>query len=117
MGEQKFVLKLQNVHRQLGKFKIHDISFALEPGYIMGLVGRNGAGKSTLIKLILGVYSMDGGEIEINGISMVKEEKSVKEQMGYVLEEKLFSDGMSLIENARQYGRYYPNFKEDNFRK
>jgi len=43
---------------------VFDISFTLEPGKIVALVGANGAGKSTLIKLLTAQIKLDGGEIE-----------------------------------------------------
>lgn len=115
MEENKYILQLKNVHRQLGNFQIKNVSFTLEPGYIMGLVGRNGAGKSTLIKILLGVYKADAGEIKINEISMTTAEKMAKTQVGFVLEEQLFSEGMSLIKNAEQFGQFYPAYSREEF--
>ncbi|WP_221089399.1 ABC-F family ATP-binding cassette domain-containing protein [Deinococcus aquaedulcis] len=43
---------------------LHDVSFAVQPGDRVGLVGRNGAGKSTLLKLLTGELSPDGGVIK-----------------------------------------------------
>ncbi|MDT5032339.1 MAG: galactofuranose transport system ATP-binding protein [Actinoplanes sp.] len=42
---------------------LDDVSFALAPGEVHALVGENGAGKSTLIKVLTGVYQLDGGEL------------------------------------------------------
>lgn len=44
-----------------------DVSFKLEKGHILGIVGSNGAGKSTLLKIITGVTKPTSGEVEING--------------------------------------------------
>jgi ABC-type polysaccharide/polyol phosphate transport system ATPase subunit len=46
---------------------LRDVSFTVKPGEFFGVVGRNGSGKSTLLKCVAGIYSADGGEIEVNG--------------------------------------------------
>jgi ABC-2 type transport system ATP-binding protein len=43
------------VNKCLGNFSLSDISFSLEPGYILGLIGLNGCGKTTLIKTLTGI--------------------------------------------------------------
>jgi lipopolysaccharide transport system ATP-binding protein len=44
-----------------------DVSFAVEPGETLGILGRNGAGKSTLLKLLMGVLLPDRGELRLDG--------------------------------------------------
>ena len=46
---------------------LHDVSIAIQPGEVLGLVGENGAGKSTLIKILGGVYDEYAGEVVIDG--------------------------------------------------
>ncbi len=46
---------------------LHDISFTVEKGDVVGLIGRNGAGKSTLLKLISGIMGPTKGDITVNG--------------------------------------------------
>lgn len=117
MEENTPILQLTNLNRSLGSFQIKDISFSLKPGYIMGLVGRNGAGKSTLMKLLLGAYRTDSGEIQINGTTMSLEEKHAREQIGFVLEERIFSEGMSLEGNAEAFGSCYSGYSKEDFLK
>lgn len=46
---------------------VHDVSFTVEPGQVIGLVGDNGAGKSTLVSMLAGVVPPDAGEVRIDG--------------------------------------------------
>jgi simple sugar transport system ATP-binding protein len=63
------VLELRNVSKTFGEVRsLSNVSFSIQPGEIVGLLGDNGAGKSTLVKIIMGYHSPDeGGEIWFKG--------------------------------------------------
>ncbi|MYM95198.1 type I secretion system permease/ATPase [Duganella vulcania] len=72
---------------------IHDFSFEIRAGEIVGIVGRSGSGKSTLTKLVQRLYVPDGGNVLIDGhdISII-DTASLRHQIGVVLQENnLFS--------------------------
>ncbi|HET7795484.1 MAG TPA: sugar ABC transporter ATP-binding protein [Rhizobacter sp.] len=57
-----------DVRKAFGPVQVlHGMSFALEPGRVVGVLGENGAGKSTLMKILAGYEPMSGGELRING--------------------------------------------------
>ncbi len=68
-----------------GKTAVKDLSFAVEPGEILGLIGPNGAGKSSTIKMILDFMKPDSGDVNIFGDPMTE---ATKNDIGYLPEEK-----------------------------
>ena len=83
---------------------VHDISFSLRPGEILGLVGESGSGKSTLAKLLLGFYPLQKGTINIcgkNGRNSTIEE--MRDLIAYVPQEPYLYE-VSIAENIA-YGR------------
>jgi len=64
---------------------LHGVSFALQPGRVIGLLGENGAGKSTLMKILAGYEQMSGGEMRINGQAMSFSGSRAAEAEGIVL--------------------------------
>ncbi len=67
-GEQKELLQMKHIRKEFpGVLVLDDVDFAVGYGEIHGLMGENGAGKSTLIKILTGIYTSDGGTIEMDG--------------------------------------------------
>ena len=61
------ILEVEGLCKTYPAFALRDVSFAVEPGTIMGFIGRNGAGKSTLFNAIAGVFYVDAGTITLDG--------------------------------------------------
>ena len=68
------LLELQSVSKRFGGLQaVHELSFTVREGEILGLIGPNGAGKSTLFNLINGVYAPDSGRIVFRGTDITGE--------------------------------------------
>ena len=79
-------LEIKNISKIYKNFKLDDISFVLQCGHIMGLIGENGAGKSTIINCILDIIEKDSGSISVLGQKNDKNNVSLKENIGVVLD-------------------------------
>ncbi len=109
------MVTVSNVSKQLLTFQLHNISFTLPAGFIMGLIGENGAGKTTLLRILAGLYTIDKGEICIQ-----TEDKSItteinRQDIGVVLQDEVFDESLSLIRNANRYGRFYQYYNKELF--
>ncbi len=59
------LLELKNISKDFGAIRaLSDVSFSIQPGEVVGLMGDNGAGKSTLVKIISGIYQPTGGTVQ-----------------------------------------------------
>ena len=66
------VLELTNISKHFGAIHaVNDVSFSIEPGEVVGLMGDNGAGKSTLVKMIAGNYRPTEGAMKMDGAELV----------------------------------------------
>lgn len=78
-------LTVEGLTKTYPSFTLDHVSFSLEQGRIMGLIGRNGAGKSTTLKSILNLVSPDSGRIELLGMPFPGRETDCKQKTGVVL--------------------------------
>lgn len=107
------MVQVSQVGKKFHDFLLKDITFHLPAGYIMGLVGKNGAGKSSLLRLLLGVYAGDKGEILIDGIDLRWEQQQAKQKLGFVMAEEMFAGSLTLEENGLFFGKYYKDYDHE----
>lgn len=68
MAEQKYVLEAIDISKSFSGVRVlNKVCLKIKPGEVHALMGENGAGKSTLVKIIMGVYKADSGQIKFNG--------------------------------------------------
>ena len=79
------LLNIDRLNKRYSTFELHDISFALDAGYIMGFIGPNGAGKTTTLKCMLGLTPKDGGSVQMFGKDFSQNELELKQHIGVSL--------------------------------
>ncbi|WP_375105827.1 ABC transporter ATP-binding protein [Lysinibacillus fusiformis] len=90
------VIELQQIQKSFNGFQIKDFSIHVKKGFVTGFIGGNGAGKSTTIKMIMNLLQQDSGTISIFGKSYKKHEKEIKERIGFVYDENIFYENITL---------------------
>ena len=101
-------LEVKNLSKSFDSFQLHNISFTLPKGYIMGLIGPNGSGKTTTIKLILKMLKRNGGEIKIRWLDNVADEQKANALLGVVFDTNSFSDDWQLTQVEKSIYVFYP---------
>jgi inositol transport system ATP-binding protein len=67
----EYIVEMKGIVKRFpGVLALNDVQFKLRPGTVHSLMGENGAGKSTLMKILAGVYTLDEGQITIDGKSV-----------------------------------------------
>ena len=113
----KNILEVKDLRKEFKGFTIDNISFNLEPGYIMGFIGPNGAGKSTTIKLIMNLLKKDGGDIKVFGLDNIKAEKEVKNRIGFVYDENYYYENLTITQMKNIVAGFYSMWDDNTFNK
>ena len=108
-------LEVKNLSKSFDNFRLHDITFTLPKGYIMGLVGPNGSGKTTTIKLILNMLKRTDGEVKILGLDNIADEQAAKKVLGVVFDSNYFSDDWKVSQVEKSMSVFYENWNKQRF--
>jgi len=93
-----------------GQTVLAGASLQLEPGAVLGLIGRNGAGKSTLIRVLLGLVEPDAGEARIWGRPALALDDGAKARLGYVPQQPEALPWLKVGDMLDFVGRFYPSW-------
>jgi ABC-2 type transport system ATP-binding protein len=103
------MIEVRNLTKFYGEFAaVRDLSFAVQPGEVMGLVGPNGAGKTTTLRCCTGVIPPTQGAIAIGGVDLRADPVGAKRQLAFFPDEPRLFDYLTVWQHlvfiARLYG-------------
>lgn len=104
---------IENLTKTYPTFKLDNVNFSLEPGYIMGFIGRNGAGKTTTLKSMLRFVHPDSGKVIINGFDIDEHEFEVKSSIGFVSGLDGFYNTKKIKTVTDVTKKFFPNWNEN----
>ena len=103
------ILEFNNVVKcyENGVRALDGLTMEVPSGSIFGFIGLNGAGKTTTIRILAGLSNRDEGEMTLFGRPMEEHDISYKREIGFVLDEALYFDWMSVLEYLTFVGTMY----------
>jgi ABC-2 type transport system ATP-binding protein len=108
------VLEIQGVHRAYtrGQDVLAGVSFTVERGEVVGLLGRNGAGKTTLIHIAMGMIEAQGGSVRVFGLDPRRDAVEIKRRIGYVAEDQILPGFMTVRAVIEMHRRLFPDWDD-----
>ncbi|MED4602109.1 ABC transporter ATP-binding protein [Paenibacillus validus] len=108
------VVKLHQVTKKIGAKTIVDgLTFEVRPGEVFGFLGPNGAGKTTTIRMMVGLISISGGEIRIQGHSVRGQFEQAMRHVGAIVENPEFYGFMTGYQNLIHFARMMPSVDKE----
>src|SRR6266702_1939225 len=103
---KEFVRKDKGFRRRR-RVALNDVTFTMERGECVAILGQNGSGKSTLVRLLSTLLIHDGGEARIFGHDAFRETRAIRKLVNRVSVEASFFKKMSASENLSYAARFY----------
>ena len=93
------MIQAEQISKHYGELKaLSEVSFSMQKGEIVGLLGVNGAGKSTLMRILSGIIRPDKGTVSFFGNDFTVDSLKIKKQIGYLSEDNPLYDDMYVRE-------------------
>jgi ABC-2 type transport system ATP-binding protein len=102
------VIEVEHYSKLYGDFRaVHDLSFTVAPGDVLGLVGPNGAGKTSTLRALAGILQPSAGTIRIDGIDLVQSPVPAKRRLAFIPDEPQLFEYLTVVEHLRFMARLY----------
>lgn len=108
------LVQFEDIYRAYhrGKDVLSGLSFSLEAGEVVGLLGRNGAGKTTLMRIAMGMLEAQKGRVRLFGLDPRKDPIQVKRRVGYVSEDQILPEFLRVEDVIRLHRGLFPTWDE-----
>jgi lipooligosaccharide transport system ATP-binding protein len=102
------LIEARSVTKRFGeRLAVDDLDLDVPAGICFGLLGPNGAGKTTTLRMLYGVTRPTSGTIRVFGLDVAHEARAVRARLGVALQQNVFIESLTPIENLRIFGRYH----------
>lgn len=112
------MISVKNIFKSFDKGNVtalSDINLEINSGELFGLIGPDGAGKTTLLRILTTVLLADKGEASLNGMDVVQDFKSIRQQVGYMPGKFSLYQDLSIEENLEFFARVFNTTVEENY--
>ena len=114
--EREWGLTINNISKSYNDVKaLNDISLSISKNELFGLIGPDGAGKTTLMRIITTLLLPDKGFINMNGMDVVKNYKSIRKAVGYMPGRFSLYQDLSVEENLQFFATVFNTSIEENY--
>jgi ABC-2 type transport system ATP-binding protein len=109
------VLEFHDIHRAFvrGEQVLDGVSFSLQPGEVVSLLGRNGAGKTTLLHIAMGMLAPQQGAVRVFGLDPRQQPLEVKRRVGFVSEEQILPSFLRVQDVIDLHRGLFPTWDDD----
>ncbi|HEY1764515.1 MAG TPA: ABC transporter ATP-binding protein [Opitutaceae bacterium] len=102
------MIEVEALTKRYGRFTaVHELSFTVQPGEVLGLVGPNGAGKTSTLRCVAGVIPASGGSIRVAGHDMAADPVAAKRALAFFPDEPRLFDYLTVRQHLAFVARIY----------
>ncbi|MYM22512.1 ATP-binding cassette domain-containing protein [Duganella sp. FT135W] len=107
------VVEINNLHKAFGQQQVlQGVNWNIEPGKVIGLLGRNGAGKSTLMECLLGLREADAGGVKLFGQPVGAMDETARASIGYVPQKSELFEWLTPLQLLDYFKALYPRWNQ-----
>jgi drug efflux transport system ATP-binding protein len=114
----EYAVMLNNITKTYGEEKkvaVDNVSFTVQKGELFGLIGADGAGKTSIFRMLTTLLLPDGGHATVDGYDVVKDYKSIRNNVGYMPGKFSLYQDLTIEENLNFFATVFGTTVEENY--